>query len=680
MNETIENATKENRLKYEKSPYLLQHAENPIHWNSWGEEAFHTAIVEDKPVFLSIGYSTCHWCHVMGRESFEDEEVARVLNRGFVSIKVDREERPDVDGVYMAACQALTGSGGWPLTILMTPDQKPFWAGTYLPPRSGGGRLGLVELLEEIERLWQSDRSRLLELGQQAARELGRREAHSGAQPDRALLRQAASRLRQDFDRENGGFGGAPKFPSPHTLLFLLDRARREGDLGSLEMAETTLVQMARGGIFDQLNGGFCRYSTDDRWQVPHFEKMLYDNALLSCAYLEAYAQTGRPYYRETACRTLDYALRELRLPGGGFACGQDADSGGEEGKFYLLTRTDVEEVLGVGEAAAFCHRFAVAGTESVPHLLEDSRYETAWREHGEQCRRLAAFRRHRTALHRDDKVVVSWNAMMISALAKAYRVLGEVRYLRAAESARLFLKTRLARPDGRLYLRWRDREAAVEGQLDDYAFYCWALLELYEANFSTSCLREAVKLADKMEELFWDGEGGGFFRTAADGERLIVRQKEVWDSGVPSGNAAAALALVRLAQLTAESRFRARAGEQLNWLAGELRRYPVGGCFALLAMAEALYPVRELVCASSGSAPAWLAGAGEAYRLTVLAKTAENSRGLARLAPYTESVPIPDAGEKLYLCRDGACLPPADGPGDLRRRLAEDPVASSFS
>ena len=324
-------ANAENRLGREKSPYLLQHADDPVHWYPWGEEAFFSAAREDKPIFLSIGYSTCHWCHVMGRESFRDPEVAKVLNRSFVSIKVDREERPDVDAVYMDACQALTGSGGWPLTILMTPDQKPFWAGTYLPPRSREGRGGLVELLEEVERLWRGGRSGLLDLGQRVADHLTREEpARASRRPSRALLDAAARQLEEEFDPEHGGFGGAPKFPSPQKLLFLLDRARREGEAGALAMAGHTLTQMARGGIFDQVGGGFCRYSTDRGWRMPHFEKMLNDNALLAYAYLEAYAQTGKPYYRETACRTLDYVLEELRLPGGGFACAQDADSGGD--------------------------------------------------------------------------------------------------------------------------------------------------------------------------------------------------------------------------------------------------------------------------------------------------------------------------------------------------------------
>lgn len=672
MRETTPTAAGGNRLKYEKSPYLLQHAQDPVHWQPWSPGAFHQAITEDKPVFLSIGYSTCHWCHVMGRETFQDEEVARILNRGFVSVKVDREERPDVDAVYMEACQLLTGAGGWPLTILMTPDQKPFWAGTYLPPRGRGEQLGLVELLDEVERLWQADRGRLLELGRRVAGEVARRETVRAAAPDRALLLEAAGQLRRRFDRENGGFGGAPKFPAPHQLLFLLELARREEDREALEMAEITLTRMGRGGIFDQIGGGFCRYSTDRYWQVPHFEKMLYDNALLAWAYLEAYAQTGRSWYREVACRTLDYALAELRLPGGGFACGQDADSGGEEGRFYLLTASDVREVLGVGEAAIFCRRYDVGEAESVPALLEDPRYDQAWSELGDSCRRLAAFRRRRQSLHRDEKVVASWNAMMIAALAKAYRVLGERRYLRAAEEARLFLKTRLTRPDGRLYLCWRDREPAQEGQLDDYAFYCWALLELYETNFSASCLREAEGLAGRMEELFWDKENGGFYRTGADGERLIARQKETMDAGTPAGNGAAALALAKLARLTGEPRFRVLAGEQLAWLAGEAASYPAARCFGLLAMAQAVYPGRELVCVSAGGVPAWLAGVGETYRLTVLAKTPDNERALARLAPFTEDYPIPAEGERFYLCRDGACAAPVDSLEALREMVAE--------
>ena len=664
-----------NRLQYEKSPYLLQHAGDPVDWWSWCPGAFREARREDKPILLSIGYSPCHWCHVMGRETFRDEETAAALNRDFVCIKVDREERPDIDAVYMAACQALTGTGGWPLTILMTPDQKPFWAGTYLPPRGRGGQAGLLELADEAARLWRSDRRRLLDLGREVSRHIAAQSAAPARRgsPDRALLRRGVEELQRRFDRVNGGFGGAPKFPGAHDLLFLLEYARRTEDGRALEMADVTLTQMARGGIFDQLGGGFCRYSTDEAWRVPHFEKMLYDNALLSYAYLEAYAQTGRSFFRDTARRTLDYMLEELRLPGGGFACGQDADSGGAEGKFYHLSTEDTEEVLGTGEAQTFCHRLSIGAGESVPNLLADPNYGDFWTENRDRCRRMAAFRRRRRSLHRDDKVLTAWNAMAIAALAKADRVLGEARYLAAARDARLFLKTRLTQSDGRLWLRWRDREPAVEGQLDDYAFYCWALLELYETDFSPACLREAAGLAERMEVLFWDEAEGGFYRTASGGERLIVRQKDAVDAGTPSGSAAAGLALMKLARLTGQERFRVLAEKQLAWLAGEARDYPAGRGFSLLAMLEALHPREELVCVSAEGVPDWLAGVGETYRLAVLAKTPENSRALVNLSPRAADYPIPETGARFYLCREGRCAPPVEDLERLRRLVQEE-------
>lgn len=665
---------RENMLKYETSPYLLQHAEDPVHWRPWCQGALLEAKQEDKPIFLSIGYSTCHWCHVMGKGSFQDPEVASALNRDFIPIKVDREERPDIDGVYMAACQALTGTGGWPLTLLLTPDQEPFWAGTYLPPRGGEGRLGLLELLDEAARLWHADRPRLLDLSREVTVHIARGDGREpGGTPSAALLDRAAGDLLERFDPVHGGFGGPPKFPAPQELLFLLAYGRQAGSESARAAALLTLLRMARGGLFDQIGGGFCRYSTDREWRLPHFEKMLYDNALLAYAYLDAYTQTGEDYYREVARRTLDYVLEELRLPGGGFACAQDADSGGVEGGYYLLTRSDVEEALGVGEAGELCQRLSIGEGKSIPQLLDDPEYADFWREHGRECARLSDFRRRRARLHRDDKVLTGWNAMTIAALAKACRVLGEEKYLRAALAARLFLKTRLTSADGRLWLRWRDRESAVEGQLDDYAFYCWALAELYETTFSTSCLREALGLAERMAELFPDEAGGGFYRTAADAERLIVRQKETRDGAFPSGNAMAGLALERLARLTGQERLRELADRQLGWLAGEAERHPDAYCASLLAMMEELCPRRELVCVSAEGIPAWLAETGERERLTVLVKTPENSRGLARLSPRTEPYPIPASGLALYLCREGACAPPVRSKEELERLLRED-------
>jgi len=674
MRDTLTAVREGNRLQYEKSPYLLQHAHDPIHWWSWCPGAFREAKKEDRPIFLSIGYSTCHWCHVMARESFQSTEAAAVLNREFVAIKVDREERPDIDAVYMSACQALTGSGGWPLTILMTPDQRPFWAGTYLPLRSRGGRLGLLELLDEVSRLWQSDRQRLLTAGQEVARYIAYEPPAVSAAPDRALLLAAVNELTRQFDRENGGFGTAPKFPAAYDLLFLLAYGRLEGDGAARGMALTTLAQMARGGIFDQVGGGFCRYSTDAAWRTPHFEKMLYDNALLASAYLDAYAQTGQPVFRDTARRTLDYALRELALPGGGFASAQDADSDGVEGRFYLLTRADVEEALGTGQAQELCQRLSIGEAGSIPQLLEDPHWESFWPEHRASCEKLAAFRRRRWGLHRDDKVLTSWNAMMIAALAKASRVLGDEKYLKAAQNARIFLKTRLTNPDGRLWLRWCGGEPAVEGQLDDYAFYCWALTELYETAFAPAYLREASAIAEQMTALFWDDANGGFYPTPSTGERLIARRKTAYDSGIPSGSSAAGLALAKLARITGKEHFRTLAQRQLSWLAGAAAESPSAHCFALLAMMEELYPSRELICVTDGEVPAWLAGAGETYHLTVLAKTPENSRALANAAPHTAGYPIPAGqGPRFYLCREGACMPPTDSLEDLRGLLREE-------
>lgn len=673
MREGNEAERGENRLQYEKSPYLLQHARDPVHWWSWCPGAFREAERMDKPVFLSIGYSTCHWCHVMGRETFRDAEAAELLNREFVAVKVDREERPDIDAVYMEACQMLTGSGGWPLTILMTPDQKPFWAGTYLPPRGRDGFLGLVELLDEVSRLWRSDRRRLLDLGQEVARRLAREAPASPAEPGREALREAVQAFRRRFDEQNGGFGAAPKFPSAHDLLFLLACGRAAGDEQAREMALKTLTQMARGGIFDQLGGGFCRYSTDAAWRVPHYEKMLCDNAMLACAYLEAYTQTGQSFYRDTARRTLDYVLSELVLPEGGCACGQDADSCGEEGKYYLLTSADVEEALGTGKAQEVCQRLSVTEDASMPQLLDDPRYASFRMEHEEDCKVLATFRRRRWPLHRDEKALTSWNAMMIAAFAKADRVLGDEKYLQAARDVRQFLKNHLTAPGGRLLHCWRGGEAAVDGQLDDYAFCCWALTELYETDFDPEHLREAAELADRMLEDFLDTKSGGFYRTSHKSERLIARRKEIYDSGTPSGNAAAGLALAKLARITGEPRFFDASRKQLAWLAGAAKEYPAASSFALLAMMEELYPSKELVCVSKDRVPGWLAGVGETYRLTAVAKTRANSQALARQIPRTVDYPIPEEGAAYYLCRSGACEAPVTDLAALRTLLLRE-------
>lgn len=653
----------ENRLIHEKSPYLLQHAHNPVDWFPWGNAAFKEARQSDKPVFLSIGYSTCHWCHVMERESFEDEEAAALLNRAFVCIKVDREERPDVDAVYMSVCQALTGSGGWPLTILMTPDQKPFWAGTYLPKHTRYGQPGLMELLRRVETLWRTDRESLLDAGEKITAHISQQAVTAADRSDRQLLHSAANLFRHSFDRKNGGFGDAPKFPVPHNLLFLMEYARLENDRGALHMAETTLTQMARGGLFDQVGGGFSRYSTDKAWLAPHFEKMLYDNALLSYAYLEAYERTGREFYRNVAQRTMDYVLRELTGPSGEFFCGQDADSEGEEGKFYLLTPQEIQRILGP-DSRIFCDWYGIAKPgnfegKSIPNLLDNAGYEKEPPQISTLRKKIWMYRRSRAELHRDDKVLTAWNALMIAALAKAFRVLGKAEYLQAALLANAFIHAHLTTPDGCLWLRWREGEAAHAGQLDDYAFYTWALLELYAADYDVSHLREAIQLASEMKKRFWDDKHGGFYLTADDSEQLIYRPKETYDGAMPSGNAAAGLVLVRLWKLTGEQGWRELADRQMAFLAGCSREYPSGHSFALIAFCQALYPSRELVCVTAGEIPAGLHELVERKQFITLLKTPASAPVLKKIAPFSAAYPFPKKGAAFYLCQNGACSAP---------------------
>lgn len=667
----------ENHLIHEKSPYLLQHAHNPVDWYPWGVEAFDRAQREHLPIFLSIGYSTCHWCHVMERESFEDEEVAGLLNRHFVSIKVDREERPDIDAIYMAVCQSLTGSGGWPLTIVMTPDQKPFFAGTYLPKHARYGSPGLMELLRNIAHLWRGNPEQLLQAGDEIAAQLQEQAARHSAptEPSLSLADRAVRQLRNRFDPKYGGFGEAPKFPTPHNLLFLLEYAVRTGDHEARSMAEETLAHLYRGGIFDHVGGGCSRYATDHRWLIPHFEKMLYDNALLAYTALEAYQISNQMLYRAMAERTLRYMLRELANPDGGFYCGQDADSGGEEGAYYVLTPQEIEHVLGSEDSAAFCAFYGITKNghfegKSIPNLLGHPLFTEPPASFAPLCKALYRYRRSRVKLHCDDKILTSWNALAIAAFAKAAAVLGNDVYLEAAQQARRFLQSHLRTPNGRLMVRWRDGEAAHAGQLDDYAFYTWALLELYRASFDLSCLSEAIETAEIMVQLFFDCEQGGFYLYASDAEQLIARPKELYDGALPSGNSMAALALVRLAALTGEPAWQERAELQLRFLSGNIADYPAAHCFALLALEEALHPPKDLICTLSGAMPPNLRHVLQGLPLNALIKTAENADALTKIAPFTSNYPIPASGEAYYLCQNGACAAPVDNLEALRDLL----------
>lgn len=656
-----------NRLSKEHSPYLLQHADNPVDWRPWGLEVFEEAKRADKPIFLSIGYSTCHWCHVMAHDSFEDEAVAQAINKDFFPVKVDREERPDVDAVYMAACVAMNGSGGWPLTVLLTPDQKPFWAGTYLPKGQ------LLHLLQEAARLWREDRAGALSAGEALTAHLRQEAEHRAGAPSRELVGRAVGQFARSYDRQWGGFGLAPKFPTPHNLIFLLRYARLTGEESAQEMALHTLGCIYRGGLFDHVGGGFSRYSTDRRWLIPHFEKMLYDNALLALAYTEAFQHTRRPIYEEIVRRILDYVLRELSGPQGGLCCGQDADSDGAEGKYYLLTPDEIGHALGEGDGGHFCRWYGVAPSgnfegKSVPNLLEQPEFDREPEGMADLREKVYAYRLARTALHRDDKVLTAWNGLALAAPARAGLVLDEPRYLDAARRTANFLAEKLTGPDGRLLVRWRDGDAAHPGKLDDYAFYAYGLLELYGAVFDVSYLTRAGSLAGQLLERFFDWEHGGFYPYASDGEQLLTRTKEAYDGAMPSGNSVAALVLSRLARLTGEGRWREAADLQLHWLAGAAGDYPAGHSFAMLVFLEELWPSAELVAAAQ-EIPEELRSflrKRPHSGLTVLVKTPENAGALAAAAPFTRDYPIPKQGVRYYLCQNGACAQPVDRISEL--------------
>ena len=657
-----------NRLSTERSPYLLQHAENPVDWRPWGPEVFEEAKRTDKPVLLSIGYSTCHWCHVMAHESFEDETVAQAVNAAFLPVKVDREERPDVDAVYMAACLAMNGSGGWPLTVLLTPDQKPFWAGTYLPKDQ------LLHLLRKAARLWREDRAGVLVTGDTLTAHLQQEGQARPGTPSRELVRQAVSQFAQSYDERWGGFGAAPKFPTPHNLIFLLRYAQLAKEEHAREMALHTLNNMYRGGLFDHVGGGFSRYSTDQHWLVPHFEKMLYDNALLALAYTEAFQHTRCPIYGEITRRTLDYVLRELSGPQGGFCCGQDADSDGVEGKYYALIPDELAQALGGVDGLRFCQWYGITPEgnfegKSIPNLLGQSQFDQDPEDMAALREQMYAYRLSRTALHRDDKVLTAWNGLVMAALARAGLVLDEPWYLDAARQTAEFLAEKLTTSDGRLLARWRDGDAAHPGKLDDYAFLAYGLLELYSATFDASYLTRAVGLADCLLKLFFDGERGGFYPYTSNGEQLLTRTKEAYDGAMPSGNSIAALVLFRLSRLTGEMRWREAADLQLSWLAGAAEGYPAGHSFAMLACLEELWPTAELVITAQ-KPPEELRGfLREAPRLglTVLVKTQENAGTLAALAPFTKDYPIPAQGAQYYLCQGGACAQPVDSIPELK-------------
>lgn len=658
-----------NLLIHEKSPYLLQHAHNPVRWYPWGPKAFDKASAEDKPVFLSIGYASCHWCHVMEEESFEDQEVAEFLNKHFVSIKVDREERPDIDSVYMSVCQAMTGSGGWPMSVFMTPDQRPFFAATYLPKTSRYQLTGLMYLLPRITLLWKQDRERLFKIGNEITDHLNANPMPSeNVSLSEDVPAQALADLKASFDKVSGGFGTAPKFPTPAVLLFLIHQYKLRGDKDSLFMAEYTLLCMYRGGIFDHIGGGFSRYSTDDRWLVPHFEKMLYDNAQLVEVYAEAYACCGNPLFPGIADASVSYVQKELTHPEGGFYCSQDADSEGEEGKYYTFTKDEILHVLGKEKGSLFCSRYDITDHgnfdgKNIPNLLSHSPLPDDPEGLKEMKEALCLYRKKRTSLSTDKKILTSWNCLMISALTKASRIFGQEKFLAAAKKAESFLDTHLRKDDGRLFLRWCDGEAAYDGQLEDYAFYSLSMLSLYRSTFLEAYLKKAVQAADLMISLFFDREHGGFFLYSSESETLISRPKELYDGAMPSGNSAALHVLSILSEMTGKPEYRDCMEKTFSYFSSSLSVHPSAYCYALTVLSSQFHPSRQLVITTKKeSLPEEFLELLSKYQLTdltVLIKTEQNKDMMAVIAPFTKEYPVLADKTSCYLCRGGACQTP---------------------
>ncbi|MDD6188826.1 MAG: thioredoxin domain-containing protein [Clostridiales bacterium] len=638
-----------NHLIRETSPYLLQHAENPVDWYPWCEEAFRRAKAEDKPVFLSIGYSTCHWCHVMAHESFEDEDIAGLLNRHFISIKVDKEERPDIDSVYMAVCQAFTGSGGWPTSIFMTPEQKPFFAGTYFPKSSRGGMIGLRELLSLIHEKWIADRAALQSQADSLVTDLSR-EPGRAAMADERLPDIAAAHYEHLYDRKNGGFGRAPKFPTPHNLLFLLAYYQRRGSAACLEMAEHTLAQMYRGGLFDHIGGGFCRYSTDSRFLVPHFEKMLYDNALLIMAYCKAYELTRKSLYLDVAKKTADYILREMTSPEGGFYSAQDADSDGEEGKYYLFTPGELSSVLGDREGAALGAHFGFspAGNfegKNIPNLLSSDPGNKAFEP---LLPRLAQYRRERCRLHLDDKILTMWSGLMVAAMCRLYRCCGSTAYLEAARRADEFIRRNLWEGDT-LFVSFRAGKRGIKGLLDDYAACIFAQLELYGAALEPVYLDRAETLCGKVLEQFRAGDGG-FYLYSRESEALILRPKETYDGAIPSGNSLMAYNFARLSLLRPGAGYEGEAERLLDFLSPEAAQYPAGHGMFLTALLEYREPPAKIT-----------AVAAEQTDIEKLPLLLPSDAALILLPRPTEEYPLKDGKTTYYVCRSHRCLPPVN-------------------
>ena len=697
----------ENHLKDELSPYLLQHADNPVHWYPWGAAAFAKARNQNKPIFLSIGYSTCHWCHVMEHESFENREIAGILNQHFVAVKVDREERPDIDNIYMKVVMSLTGSGGWPLTVFLTPEQKPFYGGTYFPPESQWGRPGFKELLQFIKKGWEQDKAEIVKSSDDITRAL-KEDFKSGADGKFPLeidiFHSAYKNFKDNFDMTYGGFGTVPKFPSAHNLSFLLRYWKRTGEQAALEIVKKTLSAMAAGGLYDHVGGGFHRYSTDRTWHIPHFEKMLYDQAALSKIYLEAYQATGNEAYAQVARAIFEYVLRDMTDRNGGFYSAEDADSAPpgsdpapdlgpsplkKEGAFYVWRKQEIDALLGQDHAEIFSYYYGVkndgnAGNDPhgefrgtnilyISHTMDDAakhfnrspaEIEKILQAAKEQ---LFSVRSGRPRPHLDDKILADWNGLMISSFAFGSRVLNDPRYRDAAEKAAQFILKNLVREDGRLLHRFRNDDAAVLGTLDDYAFFEQGLLDLYEATFKAEYLYESRRLAEDMTRLFEDAESGGFFFVGKDAEPLLFKDKEIYDGAIPSGNSVAALTLLRIGRYTLNHEWGKHGERLLDAFSHELLSAPNLYAQTLIAVDFLLGPSKEIILAEGEDKPKVRQILEVVYGSFIPNKIViyrpfddEQAMSIIRICPFVEKQIARENQTTVYVCENYVCKFPA--------------------
>ena len=685
-----------NSLISEKSPYLLQHADNPVNWYPWSEEAFDKARKEDKPVFLSIGYATCHWCHVMAHESFEDEEVARLMNDSFVNIKVDREERPDIDNTYMTICQMITGRGGWPLTVVMTPDREPFYAATYIPKNSHPNRMGMLDFVPAIDNAWKNDRDNIMQTVQKIKKgfsktlDLGKTK---GSLPD-DIVKQARNEFGNRYDEVKGGFGSAPKFPSPHNLLFLLNYHRLYHDQKALQMVSHTLRQMRLGGIWDHVGFGFHRYSTDHVWLLPHFEKMLYDQAMLLLAYSEAWKISHDPLFKQTAYEIVNYVGECLTAQNGAFYSAEDADSEGEEGTFYIWGSDEIDDLLTDEDSRLFkeLFNFEPDGNfldeatqqktgKNIPHLSRTISEEASERkipeyELEERLRgmldQLKNRRQKRERPLLDDKILTDWNGLMISALCRAGIIFGEAEFIKRAEKAWTTLENYCLKKNGKLLHRLKDSDSDIEGMANDYAYLIFGLIHLYDATFRPEYLKSAIELQEQFDKEFLDTEYGGYYFTGEKAESLMGRQKEIYDGAIPSSNSVAAYNLLGLARRTGNPEFEERATHIFKAFSAQIEDTPSGYAFAVDGYQLMNAPLTEIVVV----APEYSDEVRKSIDISrnetspgssVLLKTPKYESGLREIAPFTDNYPVGDQ-ISIYVCKNFKCEKPIHGPEELKK------------